>query len=225
MIHAKKTNEPRVTCRSCGQETKAWFISVRYYISKGVRGVEKYAYGYKSEKDARLEAGLFRHTLESSSRIQKTKWIPFGKRTDDETTELLGKLTQIPKYVLVQCINSAGLLSIAELKAFRKNAKSNRLEHEFDTALDRTPQLREVFKNLFNSQYYTERETRCMKRSLALNSRRVRNINSGLGKWKRAYADQIRYVQKRKDLLLSRINLYQKAFEDLQISYTETKSG
>ena len=104
MMHAKKTNEPRVTCRS-GQETKAWFISVRYYISKGVRGVEKYAYGYKSEKDARLEAGLFRHTLESSSRIQKTKWIPFGKRTDDETTELLGKLTQIPKYVLVQCIN------------------------------------------------------------------------------------------------------------------------
>ena len=117
MMHAKKTNEPRVTCRSCGQETKAWFISVRYYISKGVRGVEKYAYGYKSEKDARLEAGLFRHTLESSSRIQKTKWVPFGKRTDDETTELLGKLTQIPKYVLVQCINSAGLLSIVELKA------------------------------------------------------------------------------------------------------------
>ena len=120
MMHAKKTNEPRVTCRSCGQETKAWFISVRYYISKGVRGVEKHTYGYTSEKDARLEAGLFRHTLESSGRIQKIKWIPFGKRTDYETRELLGKLNHIPKYVLVQCINSAGLLSIAELKALEK---------------------------------------------------------------------------------------------------------
>ena len=127
-----------------------------------------YAYGYKSENAARLEAALFRHTSESNSRIQKKKWIPFNQRTDDETTELLRKLTQIPKYVLVQCINSAGLLSVAEVKSFRKNARSNRLEHEFDTELDQTPQLREVFKNLFNSQYYTERETRCMKRSLAL---------------------------------------------------------
>ena len=91
---------------------------MRYYISKGVRGVEKYAYGYKSKKDARLEAGLFRYTLESSSK--KTKWIPFGKRTDYETRELRGKLNHIPKYVLVQCINSAGLLSIAELKALEK---------------------------------------------------------------------------------------------------------
>ena len=115
MIQAK----PRVTCRS-GQESEAWFISVRYYISKGIRGIEKHAYGYTSEKDARLEAGLFRHTLESSGRIQKIKWIPFGKRTDYETRELLGKLNHIPKYVLVQCINSAGLLSIAELKALEK---------------------------------------------------------------------------------------------------------
>ena len=175
MIHAKKTNEPRLTCRS-GQETEAWVISVRYYVSKDVRGVEKYAYRYTSEKDVRLEAGLLRRTLKSSSRIRKTKWIPFGRRTDYGTRELLGKLDHIPKCVLVKCINRAGLLSIAELLAFRNYARSNRLEHEFDTVLDQTP-----LKNLFNRQYYTERETMCMKRSLALNSRRVRNINSGLG--------------------------------------------
>ena len=59
-----------------------------------------------------------------------------------------------------------------------------------------------------------------MKRSLALNSRRIKNLNSGLGKGKRACAAQMRYFQKRKHLLSSRINLHQKAFEELQISYT-----
>ena len=41
MIQAKKTNAPRVR-----QVKEAWLISVRYYGTKGIKVIEKIAYGY-----------------------------------------------------------------------------------------------------------------------------------------------------------------------------------
>ena len=62
MIQAKKTNAPIVR-----QVKEAWLISVRYYAPKGIKGITKIAYGYETERDAPLEAEIFRRSLESSS--------------------------------------------------------------------------------------------------------------------------------------------------------------
>ena len=83
MIQAKKTNAPIVR-----QVMEAWLISIRY-ATKWSKGITKIAYGYETERDAPLEAEIFRHSLESSSRGMKANWKPFCKRSEADTREML----------------------------------------------------------------------------------------------------------------------------------------
>ena len=59
-----------------------------------------------------------------------------------------------------------------------------------------------------------------MKRSLALNARKIKNVKSGKGKWRRAFALQQQAIEKRKELLYNRYAERQEAFCELQVAYT-----
>ena len=59
-----------------------------------------------------------------------------------------------------------------------------------------------------------------MKRSLALNARKIKNVKSGKGKWRRAFASQQQAIEKRKELLYNRYVERQEAFCELQVAYT-----
>ena len=123
----------------------------------------------------------------------------------------------------MNCLHCAGVLSTAELKMFRRSSILNKLEKEFNNDCERDPSFRARFKNLFNANYYSEREARCLKRSLALNARKIKNVKSGKGKWRRAFASQQQTIDKRKKLLHNRSIERLKAFHDLQVAYTCTK--
>ena len=167
MIQARKTNAPRVS--SC--KGTSWIIRVMYYVTSGQKGVDKKTTGYASEKDALLEATHFRHALESSSRTKPLSWKPIMKRSAQETIEMHSKTNQLPQYSLLNCVHCSGLLSTAELKSFKRSCRFDKLEEEFNDDCEKDPCFRERFKNIFNANFYSEREARCMKRSLALAER------------------------------------------------------
>ena len=175
MIFAKKTNAPRVSCvrgRNDRNTEDSWLISVRYYGSSGQKGIDRKTYGYATEREAVSDSAHYRHYLESSGRSQKAKWNRSIERTDEA----------LPIYSSVNCSNSIRVLSSPESKAFNKHARFNKLENEFS----QSPILREKYKHLFTGNYYTEREARHMKMSLAINARMFRRKFSGTGKHKRA---------------------------------------
>ena len=98
MIQAKKTNAPKVK--------DAWLISVRYCATRGIKGITKIAYEYETERDALLEAEIFRHSLESSSRGMKENWEPFCKKSEADTREMLMETKDLQHDAPVQYVHS-----------------------------------------------------------------------------------------------------------------------
>ena len=142
------------------------------------------------------------------------------KRSAEEAIEVLRKKNQLPQYSLLNCVHCSGLLSSPELQSFKRSCRFDKLEEEFNDDCEKDPCLRERFKNIFNANFYSEREARCMKRSLALNARKIKNVKSGKGKWRRAFASQQQAIEKRKELLYNRYVERQEAFCELQVAYT-----
>ena len=68
MIQAKKTNAPSIgvtPSRNNRNATVSWFISVRYYGTKGQKGVDRKVYGYPTKHEAVSDSAHYRHYLDS----------------------------------------------------------------------------------------------------------------------------------------------------------------
>ena len=212
MIQAKKTNAPRIgvaTGRKNGiSADRSWYISVRYYVTNGQKGIDRKIYGYATKKDAVSDSALYRHHLESTSRSQRAKWDPSTFRMNKK----------LPNYSSAECSNSIGVLSATEMKVYKCTSRGEKLEKEFDVACERSPVLRSKFKNLFNRSWYSERDARQMKRALAINARRFRC--KLYGKRKKTKYPREQEILKRKELLMGRIKSRSAILKDLQISYT-----
>ena len=129
MIQAKKTNELWVICaRGLNNNISkdSWLIAVRYYVTKGQKGTDRKTCGYATESEAVADSARFRHHLESSSQKHRQQW--------KQSTDTTDGTQSIPVFSRIYCRNSIGVLSVTELVAFKKSARSLKLEKEFNEA-------------------------------------------------------------------------------------------
>ena len=211
MIQAKKTNAPRVICvRGLNNDISkdSWLIAVRYYVTKGQKGTDRKTCGYATESEAVADSARFRHFLESSSQKHRQQW--------KQSTDTTDGTQSIPVYSRIDCRNSIGVLSVTELVAFKKSARSLKLEKEFNEACSKSTAMRANFKHLFSGNYYTDREACHMKRSLAVNARKFRRTSNS----QKAYVNKQKDIARRKLLLSDRIGLHLVIMKDLQVSST-----